>query len=183
MPRLRYPDLAPEGYAALTAFGHYVNTATALDPVLRGLVYLRASLLNGCRFCIQMHTSELRKLHEPETRIEAVRTAPCSDAFTLREQAALRWTDRITHLSGEEVSEDEYAAVHQFFAGKDLVDLTYAIANINAWNRLGVAFQPEWRETAGQPSTAKSAPGSAPAALRSHEVSAVDDDGGKVAQD
>lgn len=150
MTRLRYPELAPEGYAALSAFGHYVNTGTALDGVLLGLVYLRASVLNGCQFCIELHKAELRKHHEPETRIEAVVSEPVSDAFTPREQAALQWTETITRLTGAEVPEERFGAVSQFFQGKDMVDLTFAIANINAWNRMGVAFQPHWRPRPAQ---------------------------------
>ena len=168
MARLRYPELAPGGYAALSAFGHYINTDTALHPVLLGIVYLRASVLNGCLFCIELHKAELRKHHEPDSRIEAVGTAPESDAFTPREQAALRWTTAITQLDGKDVPDEAYKAVSRFFEGKELVDLTFAIANINAWNRMGVAFQPHWRP----------APGPA-----SHADSETDDDGGKVATD
>ena len=153
MARLRYPELAPEGYAALSAFGHYVNTSTALEPVLLGLVYLRASLLNGCNFCIQLHRAELRKHHEPESRIEAVGSAPASQAFTPREQAALRWTAVLTQLAGQEISDEEYGLVNRHFQGRELVDLTFAVANINAWNRMGVAFQPHWR-----PQASRSAP-------------------------
>ncbi len=193
--RLRYPELAPEGYAALAAFGHYVNTATALEPVLLGLVYLRGSLLNGCRFCIESHKAELRKHNEPVTRIEAVDTAPDSDAFTPREQAALRWTEVITRLGGGHVSEAEYAAVSRFFHGKDLVDLTFAVANINAWNRMGVAFQPEWRPRVNTTASAQEpqpeegatltpvAVSSGPDAHRISAESEADDDGGKVATD
>lgn len=146
--RLRYPELAPDGYAALQRFGHYVNTGTALSPVMLGLVYLRASVLNGCEFCTELHKAELRKHHEPESRIDAVLNAPESDAFTPHEQAALRWTDVMTKLHGGPATDEEYAAVSRFFQGKDLVDLTFAIANINAWNRMGVAFRPEWRPRA-----------------------------------
>ena len=149
--RLRYPALAPEGYAALSAFGHYVNTGTALEPDLLGLVYLRASLLNGCDFCIGLHEAELRRRLEPESRIEAVGSAPASDAFTPREQAALRWTEVITRLPAGGASEEEYTAVSRFFGGKDLVDLCFAIANINAWNRMGIAFRPEWRPRTATP--------------------------------
>src|SRR5579875_1669334 len=146
--RLRYPELAPGGYAALSAFGHYVNTGTALEPVLIGLVNLCASELNGCEFCIAMHRAELRKHHEPQERIEGVATWRNSDVFTPRERAALAWTEAITNLQGSHASDADYAAVTEFFRDKDLVDLTYAIANINAWNRLGVAFRPEWRPQA-----------------------------------
>jgi AhpD family alkylhydroperoxidase len=144
MPRLPYPKLAPEAYAKLLSLGHYISTATALEPVLLGLVYLRASTLNGCGFCKGMHAAELRHHHEPETRIAAVADWQTSDAFTPRERAALAWTDLLTRLNGHEIPDEAYAAVSEFFHDKDLVDLTFAIANINAWNRLGVAFAMEW---------------------------------------
>lgn len=181
--RMRYPEIAPEGYAALSAFGHYVNTASSLGAVLLGMVYLRASQLNGCEFCIALHRAELQKHHEPDSRTDAVADWRGSEAFTPREQAALRWTEVLTKLTGSPVPDEEYQAVSVFFQGKDLVDLSFAVANINAWNRMGLAFQPEWRprgrgnvrhevETTGRPQPAPEAP----------EVrDAVDDDGGKVA--
>jgi AhpD family alkylhydroperoxidase len=152
--RLRYPEIAPDGYAALSAFGHYVNTGTALEPVLLGLVYLRASVLNGCDFCTELHKAELRKHHEPESRIEAVLDGPDAPQFTPREQAALRWTDTLTRLAGGPAPDEAYTAISVFFHGKDLVDLTYAIANINAWNRMGVAFRPEWRPRSARAASA-----------------------------
>ena len=201
--RMRYPEVAPEGYAALSAFGHYVNTATALEPVLLGMVYLRASVLNGCEFCTELHKAELRKHHEPASRIEAVVSAPHSDALTPRERAALRWTAVITNVQQGHAADEEYAAVSTFFQGKDLVDLTFAVANINAWNRMGVAFRPEWRPRAAAPSkgagalngsqvagggsAAEGARSSTSAQVREPEAggtaSESDDDSGKVASD
>jgi len=141
--RLRYPEIAPEGYEKLVGFSHYINTGTSLDPVLKALVDLRASQINGCGFCIAMHSAELRKHHEPQTRIDALAQWQSSDAFTPRERAALAWTETLTNLpAGSHASDSDFSAVSEFFHGKDLVDLTYAIANINAWNRLGVAFRP-----------------------------------------
>jgi AhpD family alkylhydroperoxidase len=142
--RLPYTNLAPEAYARLSALGHYINTETSLEPVLLGMVYLRASLLNGCGFCIGMHTAELKKHHEPQTRIDAVADWRRSDAFTPRERAALAWTEVVTNIQQGHASDEAYAAVNEFFEGKDLADLTFAIANINAWNRLGIAFGMEW---------------------------------------
>jgi AhpD family alkylhydroperoxidase len=142
--RLPYTKLAPDGYAALTALGHYINTETALEPVLLEMVYLRASQLNECGFCIGMHTAELRKHNEPQSRIDAVAEWRNSDAFTPRERAALAWTEAITNLQESHASDEQYAAVSEHFQEKELVDLTFAIANINAWNRLGVAFRAEW---------------------------------------
>ena len=143
--RLRYTELAPEGYAKLVGVGHYINTGTALGPVLLGLVYLRASQMNECDFCIDLHTAELRHHHEPQSRIDAVADWRGSDAFTPKERAALAWAETVTELQRSHVSDEDFAAVSKFFQEKDLADLTIAIANINAWNRLGVAFRLEWK--------------------------------------
>ena len=172
--RLRYPEVAPGGFQALSSFGHYLNTATTLDPILKAMVDLRASQINGCEFCVAMHTAELRKHHEPDTRIEGVADWQSSGALTPRERAALSWTETLTRLpGGTHASDEEFAAVSEFFQGKDLVDLTYAIANINAWNRLGVAFRPEFGKHASAPEAVEESP----------VQSVVDDDGGKVSED
>ena len=144
MPRLRYPQLAPEAYKTLQSLGHYLRTATSLDAVLLGLVDLRASQLNRCGFCIGMHTKELKHANEPDSRINAVANWRDSDAFTPRERAALAWTEEITNIQDGQASDEAYAAVREFFKDKELVDLTFAIATINAWNRLGIAFRAEW---------------------------------------
>ncbi|QMV19814.1 carboxymuconolactone decarboxylase family protein [Granulicella sp. 5B5] len=146
MARLSYPKLSPKTYEAMLNLGKTLRLDTQLEPVLLEYVKLRASIVNGCHFCIGMHTSDLRHHNEPQTRIEATRDWQSSDAFTPRERAALAWTDRLTKLDGNETSDAEYAAVNEYFQDKDLVDLTHAIAQINAWNRLGVAFAPEWQE-------------------------------------
>lgn len=144
MPRLPYPKLAPEAYKSLQSLGHYLRTATTLDAVLLGLVDLRASQLNGCGFCIGMHTHELKHANEPDSRINAIANWRDSDAFTPRERAALAWTEEITNIQNGHASDQAYAAVSEYFKDKDLVDLTFAIAAINAWNRLGIAFAAEW---------------------------------------
>ena len=169
--RLKYNELAPKAYGSLVALGHYINTATALEPGLLGFVYLRSSILNGCGFCIGMHTAELKHHNEPQSRIDAVAHWQDSDAFTLRERAALAWTDAITNIQASHASDADYAAVNEFFDGKDLADLTFAIAQINAWNRLGIAFAIEWD------------PPKHHAEEKTDEVPVVDDDGGKVAED
>lgn len=178
--RLRYAELAPDGIAALRAFEHYLNTGTTLTPVLLELLRLRVSTLNGCGFCTQMHTAELRKHHEPDSRIEAVADWQASAAFTPRERAALAYADSITNIQATHVSDGEYAAVNQFFIGKDLADLTLAIAGINAWNRLAISFRSEWRPEP-QANTHEESPS---AVNHGHAtVSAVGDDGGKVSED
>ncbi len=142
--RLPYTKLAPRPYEAMLAAGHALNTSTAIETTLLEYVKLRASILNGCSFCLGMHQAELRKHNEPETRIDAVAHWQDSDAFTPRERAALAWTDAITDIQDGHASDEDYAAVNEFFQDKDLVDLTFAIAQINAWNRLGIAFAVEW---------------------------------------
>src|ERR1700749_2488524 len=143
MPRLPYPKLAPDAYKSLQALGHYLRTATSLDSVLIGLVDLRASQLNRCGFCIGMHTKRLKHSHEQDSRINAVANWRNSDAFTPRERAALAWTEEITNIQDGHASDEAYASVSEYFKDKDLVDLTFAIATINAWNRLGIAFAVE----------------------------------------
>src|ERR1700742_2843932 len=144
MPRLPYPKLAPEPYRSLVSLGHYLRTATSLDAVLLGLIDLRTSQLNGCGFCIGMHTQELKHANEPDSRINAVANWRNSDAFTPRERAALAWTEEITNIQDGHASDEAFAAVSEYFKDKDLVDLTFAIATINAWNRMGIAFRAEW---------------------------------------
>ena len=130
--RLRFAELAPEGIAALRQLEHYLNTGTTLSPVLLELLRLRVSTLNGCDFCIQMHTAELFKHNEPESRIDAVANWESSSAFTPRERAALAYADSVTNIQQTHVTDAEYAAINEFFSGKDLADLTIAIANINS---------------------------------------------------
>lgn len=144
MPRIPYPKLAPDAYKAMQSVGRYLRTGTSLGPVLIGLVDLRASQMNGCEFCTAMHTYELKHANEPESRINAVANWRDSDAFTPRERAALAWTEEITNVQDGHASDEAYAAINEFFKDKDLVDLTFAITTINAWNRLAIAFRAEW---------------------------------------
>lgn len=170
--RLRYAELAPDGIAAMRQLEHYLNSSTALPAVLLELVRLRASQVNGCDFCRHAHTGELRKHHEPDSRIDAVAQWRASDAFTPKERAALAWAETVTNVSVTQVPEADFVAVSEFFTGKNLADLTLAISSINAWNRLGVAFQAEWNPRPHTPA-ANDTP---------NEVSAVGDDGGKITE-
>ncbi len=204
--RLRYPEFAPEGIATLRSTEHYLNATTALPAVLLELVRLRVSLQNGCEFCAGHHTNELRKHHEPETRIEALRDWANSDAFTARERAALAWADSVTDIQTRRAADEDYAAASSFFHDKDLVDLTLAIASINAWNRMSIAFRGEWdpgraahrpepdiaadtiassfaKEAAPPATTAPSPSQATPAHEDEPTQDVIDSDGGKVAQD
>jgi AhpD family alkylhydroperoxidase len=162
--RLHYTDLAPQGIAALRSLEHYANTATGLEPILLELVRLRASLLNGCDYCVSMHTHELQKHNETPDRIAQVASWRTSAAYTHREQAALAWTEVITNIQQGHAPQEAFEAARLHFSDKELVDLTLAIASINAWNRLAIAFR------------AQHTP-------ESNTQDPIADDGGKVAVD
>ena len=176
--RLRYAELAPQGIAALRQLEHYLNTGTALEATLLELVRLRASTLNGCTFCIEMHKNELARHHEPQTRIDAITNWQTSDAFTPRERAALAYSDAVTNIQRTHVTDEEYAAVNQVFTGKDLADLTLTIASINAWNRLAIPFRAQWDATTTKPPAT-------PTTINNsdQQISAVGDDGGKISEE
>src|SRR6185437_14917763 len=94
-PRLKYMDLAPDGMAKMQALGHYLNTETGLVASLLDLVRLRVSLMNGCEYCIHLHTVELQKLNETSERIEGLAEWRNSDFYTQRERAALAWAEAV----------------------------------------------------------------------------------------
>jgi AhpD family alkylhydroperoxidase len=138
--RLEYGKLAPEGMEKMRALEHYLNTATGLEPVLLDLVRLRASLMNGCEYCINLHSDELRKLHEPEERIAGVAEWRGSSAYTQRERAALAWTEAVTNIQDGHAPDAVYDEMRAHFSEVEAVNLTLTIATINAWNRLAISL-------------------------------------------
>ncbi len=140
-PRIDHGKVAPGVARALLQLEAYINNHTGLDPNLLDLVRLRASQINGCAYCIDMHSKDLRARGESEQRLyllSAWREAPF---YTDREQAALEWTEAVTLVAVDHVPDDIYHRVRQQFSEIELVNLTGAIIAINAWNRLGVAFR------------------------------------------
>jgi AhpD family alkylhydroperoxidase len=142
--RLEYAKLAPEGIEKLRALEHYLNTGTNLEPVLLDLVRLRASLMNGCEYCIHLHQAELKKLNEPPERIAGVadwRAAhPTTGAYTQRERAALAWTEAVTNIQDGHAPDAVYDEVMTHFSDVETVNLTLAITTINSWNRLAISL-------------------------------------------
>ena len=138
--RLEYGKLAPEGLARMRALGHYINTETSLEPVLLDLVRLLASRLNGCEYCIGLHTAELKKLHEPAGRIAGLADWRGSGAYTLRERAALAWCEAVTDIQEGHAADAVYDEVRAHFSELETVNLTLAITTINAWNRIAIAL-------------------------------------------
>jgi AhpD family alkylhydroperoxidase len=138
--RLDYMRAAPEGIAKMRALEHYINTESGLDPVLLDLVRLRASLMNGCEYCIRMHAAQLKKLHEPEERIAGLAEWRGSTAYTQRERAALAWTEAVTNIQEGHAPDAVYDEVRAHFGEAETVNLTLTITTINAWNRIAIAL-------------------------------------------
>jgi AhpD family alkylhydroperoxidase len=139
-PRIDYGKRFAELRQAMWALEHYVHRS-GLDPKLLELVKLRASLINGCAYCVDMHTKVARSLGETEQRLYAVSLWREAPFYSERERAALAWTEAVTLVSIENVPDDVYEAARQHFDEKELVDLTAAVVAINGWNRMAIAFR------------------------------------------
>jgi AhpD family alkylhydroperoxidase len=137
--RLDNPRLAPEATRAMYGLGGYL-AACGLEHPLLELVKIRASQINGCAFCIDMHTKDARAGRETEQRIYALNAWRETPFFIDRERAALTRTEAITRIGGG-VSDELYAEARGHFSEKELVDLTWAVAAINAWNRVAISFR------------------------------------------
>jgi AhpD family alkylhydroperoxidase len=139
-PRLKYGQLAPEGLAKMTALEHYLNTGTGLEASLLGFVRLRASLMNGCEYCVHLHTAELKKLNETVERIAGLEDWRGSEAYTKRERAALSWTEAVTDIQEGHAPDAVYDQVRESFSEVETVNLTLTITTINAWNRIAISL-------------------------------------------
>jgi AhpD family alkylhydroperoxidase len=140
--RLKVANVTTGAYRAMRALQEYV-TATGLEPSLLELVKLRASYMNGCAYCVDMHSKDARVIGETEQRIYAVPVWRETPFFTPRERAALAWTEAVTAIGNGGVSDELYAETREHFEEKELVDLTMAIITINGWNRLAIPFHAE----------------------------------------
>jgi AhpD family alkylhydroperoxidase len=138
--RLDYYTVAPDAVQALYGLETYLAGGGLGKPLL-DLVKLRASQLNACAFCIDLHSRHLRKGGEDERRLYLLTAWRESPGYTDRERAALAWTDAVTHLADGHVSDEVFAAVRPHFSDKELADLTLAVATINAWNRMCISFR------------------------------------------
>lgn len=140
--RIHYEQAAPEAVHALLNVENYVRQC-GLETRLLELVRLRASQINGCAFCVDMHTKDARAEGESEQRLYAVSVWEDTPFFTERERAALAWTEAVTRISESHVPDEVYELARRQFSEKELVDLTMAIIAINSWNRLSVSFRKE----------------------------------------
>jgi AhpD family alkylhydroperoxidase len=138
--RIDFYAASPDALKAMLALEAAVGKL-GVDPVITELVKLRASQLNGCAFCVDMHTADMRKAGETERRIAAVSVWQEAPFFTQRERAALGWTEALTLLAQTRAPDEAYAELAEHFSPKEMVDLTLAINTINSWNRLSVGFR------------------------------------------
>ena len=134
----RFDLAAPGVVRAMAGIGQYLQ-GCGLEQSLLNLVWLRATQINGCAFCIDMHWKDLRVMGESEQRLYGLDAWRESPYYSERERAALAWTDAVTLVATTHVPDDVYDEVRQRFHEKELADLTLAVATINAWNRLAIA--------------------------------------------
>ncbi|CAN5458176.1 carboxymuconolactone decarboxylase family protein [soil metagenome] len=138
--RLDAAKLAPEPQHAMFALGKYLAKC-GLDAKLLELVKMRASQINGCAFCLDMHSKDARAAGETEQRLYTLSAWRETPFFTDRERAALAWTEAVTLISQGGISDALYEEARKQFSDKELVDLNWAVAAINTWNRIAITFR------------------------------------------
>jgi AhpD family alkylhydroperoxidase len=139
-PRLNPFAVAPEAMKTIAALETYARSS-GLDASLIELVKIRASQINGCAYCIHMHTRDARARGESEERIYLLDAWRESPLYTERERAALAWTEAVTLVSQTHVPDSVYDEVRRHFAEDELVKLTHLVATINVWNRIAISFR------------------------------------------
>jgi AhpD family alkylhydroperoxidase len=140
--RIDYSKVTPEGYRAMSGLERYVR-GSGLEPSLLELVKLRASQINGCAYCIDMHWKDARARGESEQRLYGLMAWRESPYYTERERAALAWTEAVTLIADSHVPDDLYEEVRQSFNETELANLTFALVAINGWNRLAISLRTE----------------------------------------
>ena len=139
-PRLDPQKIAPQAYRAMAGLEAYVRNS-GLEPALLELVKMRASQINGCAYCIDMHSKDTRAKGETEQRLYALNAWRETPFYSDRERAALAWTEALTLISQTHAPDDVYEEAQRHFNEAELVNLTMAIVAINGWNRLAIGFR------------------------------------------
>lgn len=145
--RLSYWTLAPEAVKRMTAINTYL-AESALEPSLRHLIWLRVSQINGCAYCVDLHSDEALRDGESIQRLNCLVIWEETPLFSDRERSALAWAEALTKISETHAPDEVYEMVKAQFEDKELIDLTLMIAAMNAWNRMAIGFrrQPPQRE-------------------------------------
>lgn len=137
--RIAYNDVAPNGIKIMMDMEMYTKTSS-INRTTRELIKIRASQINGCAFCINMHTSDARKMGETEQRIYCLNAWEECDFYSPEEKVALELTEHITLIPTKRVPEDLYKRVREHYDEKQYVDLVLIINQINSWNRISIAM-------------------------------------------
>jgi len=132
--------VAPKGMKPLLDMEAYLAKETTIEPLVKELIKIRASQINGCAYCLNMHTTDTLKLGETAQRIFLLNAWQETNLFTDKEKAVLELVEKVTLIADFEVEEDIYDNLKQYFDEKEIVDLVLYIATINAWNRLNIVF-------------------------------------------
>ncbi len=140
--RMDYRKATPDGLRIMYEMERYLK-GCGLEKSLLELVKVRASQLNGCAYCLDMHTKDARAAGETEQRLYGLVAWRETPFYTDRERAALSWTEKLTLISTNDMPDELYEAVRQHFNEQELVNLTLAITTINSWNRLAIGFRSE----------------------------------------
>jgi AhpD family alkylhydroperoxidase len=140
-PRIDIQKAAPGAVKALLALEGYLHSSSRLEPSLLELVRMRASQINGCAYCLDMHSKDARAAGETEQRLYALNAWRETPFFTDRERAALEWTEAVTLISSSHAADAIYEQVRQRFSEEEMISLTLAIMSINSWNRMNISFQ------------------------------------------
>jgi AhpD family alkylhydroperoxidase len=140
-PRFEAQKSSPAAYQAMLGLETFVRKSSKLEPSLIELVKMRASQINGCAYCLDMHSKDARAEGETEQRLYALNAWQETPFFTDRERAALAWTEAVTLVSEGHVPDAVYEEAKQRFSEEELVNLTMAVVTINGWNRLSIAFR------------------------------------------
>ena len=139
--RLKYASVAPAALRPLYEAGRYLRSSTTLEASLLGLVNMRASQMNGCAFCLAMHWREAKEDGVSDDQLHGLPAWREAPWYTERERAALAWTEALTDVARSHVPDEVFAEVSAILSEKELVDLSLAVATINAWNRFAIAFR------------------------------------------
>lgn len=139
-PRLNPATAAPDADKAMVALETYIQ-GSGLEPSLIELVKMRASQINGCAFCLDMHSKDARAHGETEQRLYLLNAWRESPLYTDRERAALGWTEALTLVAQTQAPDHDYAALKQHFSDAEQVKLTLLIGAINTWNRIAIGFR------------------------------------------
>src|SRR5438445_13615007 len=138
--RYDYTQAAPGAYKAMLGLEQYLHECGLEEPLIH-LIKLRASQLNGCAYCLDMHWKDLREIGENEQRLYSLDAWRECPYYTDRERAALEWTEALTSVSETHVPDAVYDEVKKYFSEKEIVDLTIVVSTINMWNRLAISMR------------------------------------------